>query len=387
MTSVCYSHQYQPSAVSAVADVALSNGLLGEADTFRPGPSPFGMTEADQPRDTMRERATTDSRLLYLLLGADRWAVSGLLSAALFASLVAAGLAHPTPAGTLLTRGDPVETLFQALTTGIITAVTLVLTLSQLVLSQELGAAGDQRERMTGALSFREDAADAIGTPISPAEPSAFLRSLVRATGEQASAVEETLDPEGLGADLTDLLGTYLDSVTGNADAVAEQLAGANFGEFDVLKAALNYNYSWKLYAGRRIGEAYADQLPAETLKRLDCLTETLELFGPAREHFKTLYFQWELSNLSRMLLYVSIPALAVTIGSLLFLDPQAFTGLTLGVPNSLWLVAAATTLSLVPFTLLLSYILRIVTITKRTLSIGPFMLRETERSVDVEWE
>ncbi len=47
---------------------------------------------------------------------------------------------------TLLTRGDPVETLFQALITGTITAVTLVLTLNQLVLSQELGAVGDLRD-------------------------------------------------------------------------------------------------------------------------------------------------------------------------------------------------------------------------------------------------
>ena len=345
------------------------------------------MSDADGPGDTMRERAERDSRVLYLLLDADRWLVAGLLSAALFLSVVAAGLAHPTPAQTLLTRGDPVETLFQALVTGIITAVTLVLTLSQLVLSQELGAAGDQRERMTGALAFREDAADAIGTPISPAEPSAFLRSLVRATGEQARDLEDALDTDSLSEELTDLLATYLGSVTGNADAVTDQLDGANFGEFDVLKAALDYNYSWKLYAGRRIGEAYADELSADALDRLDRLTETLELFGPAREHFKTLYFQWELSNLSRALLYVSIPALAVTIASLLFLDPRDFAGLTLGVADSLLVIAGATTLSLTPFTLLLSYILRIVTITKRTLSIGPFILRETDRSVDVEWE
>jgi len=345
------------------------------------------MSDADQPSDTMRERADRDPRVLYLLLDADRWLVASLLSVALFGTLVVAGVAHPTPAGTLLTRGDPVETLFQALVTGIITAVTLVLTLSQLVLSQELGAAGDQRERMAGAMAFREDVADTIGTDVSPAEPSAFLRSLVRTTGERADDLSATLEADSLSEELEDLLSTYLDSVSGNADTVADQLDGANFGEFDVLKAALDYNYSWKLYAGRRIGEAYADQLSADALERLDRLVEALRLFGPAREHFKTLYFQWELSNLSRALLYVSIPALAVTIGSLLFLDPRDFAGLTLGVANSLLLVAAATTLSLTPFTILLSYILRIVTITKRTLSIGPFILRQTDRSVDVEWE
>ncbi|MDS0283407.1 hypothetical protein [Haloarcula onubensis] len=345
------------------------------------------MSDADQPGDTMRERAGRASWLLYLLLDANRWLVAGILSGVLFLAILAAGLAHPVPAQTLLTVADPIETLFQALVTGMITAVTLVLTLSQLVLSQELGAAGDQRERMTGAMEFRDDVANNIGTPISPAEPSAFLRSLVRGTGEQAADIQDGLDPDELGEELTDLLSTYLDSITGNADTVTEQLEGANFGEFDVLKAALNYNYSWKLYAGRRINESYADQLPDDVAEQLDRLNRTLELFGPAREHFKTLYFQWELSNLSRTLLYVSIPALAVTICSLLFLNPADFSGLTLGIANSLLIVAAAVTASMLPFTLLLSYILRIVTITKRTLSIGPFILRETDRSVDVEWE
>jgi hypothetical protein len=345
------------------------------------------MSDADQPGDTMRERAGRPSWLLYLLLDANRWLVAGILSAVLFLALAGAGLAHPVPAQTLLTADDPVETAFQALVSGIITAVTLVLTLSQLVLSQELGAAGDQRDRMAGAMEFRDEVADVIGTGISPAEPSAFLRSLVRATDEQAQDIQDALDSETLDEELTELLSTYLDSITGNARTVTDQLEGSNFGDFDVLKAALNYNYSWKLYAGRRINETYADQLPEDIPEKLDRLNRTLELFGPAREHFKTLYFQWELSNLSRTLLYVSIPALAVTIGSLLFLNPADFAGLTLGVANSLLLVSAAVTVSLTPFTLLLAYILRIVTVTKRTLSIGPFILRETDRSVDVEWD
>jgi hypothetical protein len=40
----------------------------------------------------------------------------------------------------------------------------------------------------------------------------------------------------------------------------------------------------------------------------------------------------------------------------------------------------------LLPFAFLFSYILRIVTVAKRTLSIGPFILRETDRSRDLDW-
>ncbi|MEF8828626.1 MAG: hypothetical protein V5A49_06305, partial [Haloarcula sp.] len=75
-------------------------------------------TDSGESSDTMRERAAGDTRLLWLLLDADRWLVTALLSAVLFCGVLVVGVVHPTPAPTLLTRGDPVETLFQALITG-----------------------------------------------------------------------------------------------------------------------------------------------------------------------------------------------------------------------------------------------------------------------------
>jgi hypothetical protein len=342
---------------------------------------------ATQPSDTMRERAQESTQEIWLLLDADRRIVTILLSSVLFAGIVVAGAVHPTPAHTLLTRGDPVETIYQSLIASTVTGVTLVLTLSQLVLSQELGAVGDQRDRMEGAMQFRSDVADAVGTAVSPAEPSSFLRSLVGATRDQAESLRESLDGSDLDSGLRDLVTTYIDSVIENADTVNDQLEGASFGEFDVVKAALNYNYSWKIYVGQRLRAEYGDDLPSDARDRLDELLDVLELFGPAREHFKTLYFQWELSNLSRTLLYVAVPALTVSIVSLAFFDPRDFAGVTLGLSHSLIVLALTTTISLTPFTILLAYILRIVTITKRTLSIGPFILRETDRSTDVDWE
>jgi len=334
---------------------------------------------ADQPGDTMRERADENSWLLWTLLDADRWLVTALLSAALFCSITIVGSLVSGPG---FQAGDPIETLYQALITSTVTGVTLVLTLSQLVLSQELGSAGDQHERMQGALSFRREVADAVGTAVSPAEPSAFLRVLVTATRDRAEAIDDAA--ANLEPDARDRITSYLDAVIENADGVIEQLDGATFGEFDVVRAALNYNYSWKLYEGRSIHETDDIDLPEAAVTELESLLGLLELFGPAREHFKTLYFQWELSNLSRTLLYTAVPALAVAVSSLLFLDPSAIDGTTAGIDHALVLVAATTTVSLVPFTILLAYVLRIVTVTKRTLSIGPFILRETDRSADV---
>jgi hypothetical protein len=340
------------------------------------------MADGEDPEDRMRERATGSSRWLWVVLDASRTAVAGGLVVVLFASLVAVGTLLPTPAFALLTAGDPHETLFNALVGSVITGVTLVLTLSQLVLSQELGAVGDQRERMEGAMDFREDARSAAGVEVAPAEPSAFLRALVEATEDQANALADAASGGTAGDDVDE----YVESVTGNASEVAAQLDGAQFGTFEVLWAALNYNYSWKIYEGERLRAQHGDALSGPAEAALDDLLATLELFGPAREHFKTLYFQWELSELSRQLLYAAVPALAAAIAALLLFDPSQYPDATLGVSHALVVVSAAATVSVLPFALLLAYILRIITVTKRTLSIGPFVLRGTDRSADVDY-
>jgi hypothetical protein len=337
----------------------------------------------DRPSDRMRERVDRGSRRFWVVLDADRRLVAAGFLAIVFVSMVAGATLLPAPAFELLTAGDPHETLFNALVGSTITGVTLVLTLSQLVLSQELGAVGDQQERMQGAMSFRRDVADATEMDALPSEPSAFLRGLVDATREQARDLQDAA-PDG---DAGDAIDTYVENLTGNAEAVSDQLEGAQFGEFDVVWAALNYNYSWKIAAGERIRASYGDELGEDADAALSDLLDTLELFGPAREHFKTLYFQWELSDLSRTLLYAAIPALAVAILALTFFNPGSYPGYTLGVSHALLVVSAATTVAVLPFAILLSYILRIVTVTKRTLSIGPFILRETDRQETIDYE
>ncbi|MFT4949648.1 MAG: hypothetical protein ACI9CA_001789 [Natronomonas sp.] len=87
-------------------------------------------------------------------------------------------------------------------------------------------------------------------------------------------------------------------------------------------------------------------------------------------------------------MLYAAVPALLVSVAMILFVDDLGtVTGVTLGVENLLWLVSGAVALALVPFMLLLSYILRIATVAKRTLAIGPFILRESDRSDDIDWD
>lgn len=358
-------------------------GAGGDADVTSDNAT--GNTNGDaasEVADDMKSRMGPGRAVSWVILVADRRLIAAGIMLVVFCTTVAIAVAHPIPADILLERGNSIETLFNALTGSTITGVTLVLTLSQLILSQELGPAGDQRERMEGALSFRDDAAAAMGEAVAPAEPSAFLCALVEASRERAAAFGAAVDEGdagGLGdAELAARIDEYVEGVTENASSVARRLDSAEFGTFDVLLAALDFNYSRKIHEGKLLLHGTDTRLPESARRELAGLVGILELFGPAREHVKTLYFQWELSNLSRVLLAASIPALSVAIAALLFFDPQDFPATTLGVSDALWLVAGAATVTIAPFALLLSYILRIVTVAKRTLSIGPFVLRET---------
>ena len=333
--------------------------------------------------DTIRERAGVSTTKLWLLMGADRRLVAAGIVAFLFFGVVAGGLAHPTPAHRLVTASDSVDTLAQALVGSTVTGVTLVLTLSQLVLSQEQGAVGDQRERMEEATAFRSDVSEVIEESVSPTEPSAFLRALVRSTEHRADELADSLTD--LDDDLAERIREFVDGIEENSRSVRAGLDGAQFGEFDVIRSALDFNYSWKLYTAQRLRAEHEEELSEATIERFEALAEVLQLFGPAREHFKTLYFQWELIDLSRSILWVSLPSLLASTWALLFFDGDAAATFLLGVPVSLLLIASVVAVALLPFAVLLSYILRIVTVTKRTLSIGPFILRETDRDGTIE--
>ncbi|UPV76277.1 hypothetical protein M0R89_03210 [Halorussus limi] len=339
-----------------------------------------------QPRDTMRERADESSWKLWVLMEANRWAVTGALLVGVFAALVVVGVLDPSPLQRSVAQSDPTETLFQAFVTAIITGVTLVVTLNQLVLSQELGPVGDQRDRMEGAMAFREDVEQTLDSPVSPPEPSAFLQALIDETcsraNDLADAVSDSDDPEFRAA-----VENYVDALEENANEVSDELDEAEFGSYDLLSAVLDFNYSWKIFVARRLHNEHGDALTDDAAAAFDDLEEVLGFFGPAREHFKTLYFQWELVDLSRAMLYSAVPALVVAASMIVYYDAKALPGATLGISNDILITSFAATVAVVPFMLLLSFILRIATVAKRTLSIGPFVLRNVDRSDELDFE
>lgn len=328
--------------------------------------------------NTMRGRSNESRIKLWATLNGNRLLITGLLAVGFFLSFVVVGQWFVPNFESSLYRSTMIEYLFSTMISAIITGTTLVVTITQLVISQENGPLGEQRQRMSNTMDFRDFAEEMIGSP-SPADPSAFLREIVNLSERQAKLVRGSI-ADNADDRLKAEVDEYTESLIGNAEAVRDQLRGASFGTFSVLNAALNYNYGVKIFHIERIANDHSDSLTDEDMELLDDLKSTLSMFGPAREHIKTLYFEWALISLSQYILYVAVPALLVAGGMLVFYSGVSFPSTTLGVSNAILIVGAAFTVTLLPFFLLISFIARVATAAKRTLAIGPLILRESAR-------
>lgn len=325
--------------------------------------------------NTMRRRAGDSRVKLWFLLDANRFAVVTALAVGVFASLIVASMVLQPSLQARIQRTDTIETIFSAMIGVVVTGTTLVVTINQLVLSQETGPLGDQRKRMSDAMDFRTYAGELFEeTP--PAYPALFLQQLVK-TSEQRANVLDRIVADNDDEELRRQVEEFVDSLRGNADEVIEELEDATFGEFDVMSAALDFNYSWKVYQVERMTETFGESLSDDEREAFDRLQKALTMFGPAREHIKTLYFQWALVDLSQYILYMAIPAIVVAGIMLTFVGAGTFPGSTLTIDNIVWVTAGAFTVTVLPFLLFTSYIFRVATAAKRTLAVGPLILRE----------
>lgn len=308
------------------------------------------------------------------LLTANRRIVALTLALGIFVCLVASASFASASIGELLKSSDPIETLFQGLIGAILTGVTLVLTINQLVLSQELGGLADQRGRMEGAMSFFDNIESRLDVPVTSVDPAKFLCSLLRGIDNRAARLEEQdISVSHDGNDFSEMV----EDVRTEAKNVIGYLQDTRFGTFEVVSAVLNFNYSRHLNRFRAV-EASMKKQPGEDPDEFEELVSLLEAFGPAREHIKTLYFQWDLIKLSKDIIFTGVPALLVSCWPVLYLnEPGLIAGSMVGISNLLLIVSLLVTLSFVPFLVLVSYVTRVATVAQRTLAIGPLLLND----------
>ncbi|WP_254864476.1 hypothetical protein [Halovivax gelatinilyticus] len=305
----------------------------------------------------------------WVLLDGNRYILALSLSIVVFATTAVIGLAGFIP----VTEPGTATTLVAAIVGGTLPFITIVLAINQLVLSQELGWPGDLAGRFEGMRSFRRDVESVTETSVSPAAPADFLGLLVESVVDRAASLHQEVDRTADPA-LTSSVADVVDAVAEEGEIVTDALENADIGTFDALSAVLGHFNGAHRHALRTLSEHHRDELTDEAAEAFDELLELLEYVAVARQSFKTLYMQYELAYLSKLLLYVGFPTL---LGGGIFMMTYVEIIAAVGDPTALvFLVSAVVTLVFLPFIVLLVYTFRIATIASRTADFGPFVPR-----------
>jgi hypothetical protein len=311
----------------------------------------------------------------WLFIDGSRFQVAGVFLAGGFVILLGAILFFGVDLD-----GSRMVWLFGGLIDAIVSLTTIVLTINQLILSRQFGSPTDLYDRLEDRIDFRDHVEDQIGASIVPSQPGGFIRVLFRTLRGRAIELGrlDTDHDERLRA----VLDKYVETITEQARETEEKLENQPF-EMAGLLTLLDYDDSWQFYTTRRLQTIYGDSLTNPEIQLVDDVRDLLKYLDTARQYFKTLYLQRELSQLSRAIIYT---------GSLSILTMV----LVLMIYRNKWMVSVeyvflavilsvATVITLSPIAVLFSYILRIATVTRRTVVFGPFTPKE-EQEIDSDW-
>lgn len=264
-------------------------------------------------------------------------------------------------------RDAPVRSLVMTIVGGLVSFVTIVLAINQLILTQQFGTTGDYRDRLDEMRSFRKDVEEDADIPVSPAAPGAFLQEQLSAIVAAAERLHEVAD----GTDRTEAFAT--DVITSSARA-HERLESADDGDaFELVSVSLDYDGSTLLHRLRTLRAA--GETPGATTGPSDDLEALLEDIHVTSLYFKTVHVQQELADLSKMLLFTGTAALLW--GGFVVISYENILGAGLGRAVPVLVVCSALAAAFAPFGVLLSHVLRIATVARRTTAdFGPFLLQ-----------
>lgn len=319
----------------------------------------------------------------WLLLSGNRLAVTGVLLLAVFVGLIALSLVRPVDMRQLVDETSAARTLFSSMLGGAILLVSIVASINSTALSRELTDIEGQHERIDASIEYRRNIEELIERDISPTRPAEFLSAILGAIASQTQALANVAEdnPDDRFRRTAD---AFIDEVANDLEQARNKLRAASIGSFDVLLAGLNYDYAGQLHAARRFKREFDESLDEEEQEMIDDFVDTLEFFATGREYFKSLYYERELAKLSSQLLYVSLPVIVFTSYVLLAVDGTLVPEMSFHLISSLQLfVSFAYTVALAPYVILTAYIIRLSTVTLRTLASGPFFFQQRP-SIDI---
>jgi len=307
----------------------------------------------------------------WVLLEANRLAVTGALLTFVFVSFVLLGIVWTFEMQNLLTETSAVQTILNTLLSGMILLVSIVVSINSIVLSHDMSSVTNQEDRVKGASDFRRELSELSRPDENPSDPASFLTVMSRTIRERA----QRLDDDGLDSEGTEDIRTYASSVAEMAEKLGaiENTGGA---EFAVLWKGMEFRYGAQMERSGTLRSAHKSEAADDLEDQLDHLTDALELFAIGKEYFKTLYYTQEVSKLSQTLLVITLPAILINASTILAINAELLPDFfVLGLPPLQTFVAAAFTISLAPYLVLTAYMLRLSAVARLTSSAGIFSL------------
>jgi len=299
-------------------------------------------------------------------------AVTGALLTFVFGSFILLGTVWTFEMQTLLTETSTVQTVLNTFLSGMILLVSIVVSINSIVLSHDMSSVNNQEARIEGATRFRSELGELTEAGEDPSVPTAFLKVMSRTIHERA---QRLIDDVGAGdTEFAQEVSDHASSIADTADQLGsvENTTGA---EFAVLWKGMEFEYGEQMERSRQL-RSYADASSEELADRFDSLIEALELFAIGKEYFKTLYYTQEVSRLSQTLLVITLPAILTNASTILAINAGILPEFwLLGLPPLQSFVAAAFTISLAPYLVLTSYMLRLSAVARLTSSAGIFSL------------
>lgn len=308
----------------------------------------------------------------WFLLDGDRRVVAALLVGAVFVGAAALALTGTVDVG----EGSYVPTLFgSGIVSGLATVLTVTLSINQLILSRVFGTPNELSDRLDATLSFRRDAEDVLGAATVPNDPRAFLVDVAEALKERASTLEDERTDVGERDDESEAeLRSYAERLQEYADGLVD--VDEESTTMGVLSRTLSSEYAELTTTTRRHRSEY-DDLGDDARGALDDVFELLRIIAIVRQFFKTVAMQQDLALLSKRLIYAGVPALlAAGVSVLLYTNEPTVTIPPTTLP---WVVSVAFALVFAPVAILVAHILRVATITRVTVSVGPFVPPEEQ--------
>ncbi|WP_216087248.1 hypothetical protein [Halopiger xanaduensis] len=265
--------------------------------------------------------------------------------------------------------------VFSGLISGNFTLITVVVSINQLVLSQELQSPGELESEISETVDYREEV-EAVADRPAPAEPAGFLRLVMesaRQDVQRLGGLSANTLPDDAAAEIDEIVA----DLTGEFDRIDGLVQESDSGIFQTLSTTLETNFADQIHRLETVRWEYESAIPDETDAAIDDVLDRLREIDIARQYFKSMYLQVELSRLSRYLFYAGIPAVAVAVGSLFVLTTTS--GPPFATRVQFVVFPTAVTIGTFPLLLLFAYILRTATVTERTAAITPFTTPEQE--------